>query len=55
MSVLTSDMTAAMSDFVRWPIRDAAGSIVGHAASPETASYIESSMRAVEVRVINHA
>jgi hypothetical protein len=55
MSVITSDMTAAMRDSVRWPIRDHAGSVVGHATSRATATYIESSMRAVEVRVINHA
>lgn len=39
----------------RWRIRDSSGSIIGHAASRETANYLESSMRAVEVRVINHA
>lgn len=56
MSVLKSPVTtAAMNGVERWPIRDGSGRIIGSAASQETARYIESSNRAVEIRVISHA
>jgi hypothetical protein len=55
MNVNNSVMTTVENDRIRWPIRDGSGLIVGHAASRETAAYIESSMRAVEVRVVSHA
>lgn len=47
--------TVANEGYRHWPIRDDSGTIVGSATSAASARYIESAMRAVEVRVINHA
>lgn len=47
--------TVANDGYPHWPIRDDSGTIVGSATSAESARYIESAMRAVEVRVISHA
>ena len=55
MNAFNSVMTVASDGYRHWPIRDDSGTIVGSATSADTARYIESAMRAVEVRVINHA
>lgn len=47
--------TVANDGYQHWPILDDSGTIVGSATSADSARYIESAMRAVEVRVISHA